>query len=100
MKFEDLYEDDDEPWWRGCDEPQKGEVKVMFDNGRFWKALDSGHARRNPFLPKKGYHASEIFKKFPGQFVGFKRYNIVKPDGARTNVEVKVQLRHVFPIMK
>ena len=57
-------------------------------------------SENNPHLPKDGYFKSNLFKDFPNLDVGIKRYNFVKPDGNRTNVEVNVQLRHVIPIMK
>ena len=39
MRFEDMYENNDEPWWKGCDEPAKDEHKIMFDDGRFLASL-------------------------------------------------------------
>lgn len=100
MKFEDTYPEGAEPWWSGCDEPQKKETKVMFDERAFWQEIRRERVLQNPHLPAKGYCTSTVFTKYPDVFVGYKRYNIEKPDGARTNVEVQVQMQHVYPIMK
>ncbi|CAD7942640.1 unnamed protein product [Amoebophrya sp. A120] len=100
MKFEDTYPEGAEPWWSGCDEPQKKETKIMFDERAFWQEIRKERVKENPHLPQKGYCTSPVFTKYPDVFVGYKRYNIEKPDGARTNVEVQVQMQHVYPIMK
>lgn len=54
MRFEDTYKEGEEPWWKGCDEPQKGETKVMLDEEKFWQEISHKRLVRAPHLPKKG----------------------------------------------
>eukprot|EP00925_Amoebophrya_sp_RCC4383_P014499 GSA25T00012735001.1 len=72
----------------------------MFDEHAFWQEIRRDRVKEMPHLPQRGYFTSPVFTEYPDVFVGYKRYNIEKPDGARTNVEVQVQLQHVYPIMK
>ncbi|CAJ1408959.1 unnamed protein product, partial [Effrenium voratum] len=109
MKFEELFPDDEEPWWDESDKPDKTERKVMFDHGIFFE--DSGvkngrfHKRReeNDLIPEHGYCSSTCFTRFPNDTFGKKRYVLKKPDDpveSIARVEMKLQLRHVLPLMR
>jgi len=101
MKYEDLH--DKEPWWSGCDEEGPTEVKIMMDNDAFWMQkhdLGERFLEEHPYIPREGYWSSVAFTQFPEIQWGLKRYNLLKPDGNRCNVEVQIQLKHVLPVMR
>lgn len=106
MKFEDLYEDEEEPWWEESDKPEKNERKVMFDHGIFFKSDDEKFKQRqreNALIPVHGYYSSSCFTRFPNDTFGKKRYVLKKPDDpveSIARVEMKVQLKHVLPLMR
>ncbi|CAK9093812.1 unnamed protein product [Durusdinium trenchii] len=103
MKFQDLYLD--EPWWDDSDKPDEGERKIMFDHAAFFQdgTFDSRWMQRreeSPLIPENGYHSSSCFTRFPEDTLGKKRYIIKKPDGWSSQMEMKVQLKHVPPLMR
>eukprot|EP00397_Hematodinium_sp_SG-2012_P000055 GEMP01000055.1.p1 GENE.GEMP01000055.1~~GEMP01000055.1.p1 ORF type:complete len:3622 (-),score=620.69 GEMP01000055.1:1062-11450(-) len=99
MKFEDLHSE--EPWWDGCDKEADGETKIMFDNEAFWNPnLEKSYLARNPHIPREGFWSSTVFTRFPEIQFGCKRYNLLKPDANRCNVEVKIKLKHILPLMR
>ncbi|CAL1142838.1 unnamed protein product, partial [Cladocopium goreaui] len=109
MKFEDLFPDDEEPWWEESDKPADNERKVMFDHSVFFE--DSGskdgefvHRRsQNQLIPQHGYYSSSCFTRFPEDTFGKKRYVLKKPDDpveSIARVEMNVRLKHVLPLMR
>lgn len=104
MRFEDLYDYDTEPWWKGCDQPEGDELKVMFDHATFWRTGDDPEAeelrRRSSIIPANGYSSSEHLTSGEDAEVGVKRYKLWKPDGTSTDVKMSLELKHVLPLMR
>jgi len=112
MKFEDLFPDDEEPWWEESDKPADNERKVMFDHDVFFQ--DSGgdekenlefktRWKENKLIPEHGYYSSSCFTRFPEDTFGKKRYIVKKPDDpveSIARVEINVRLKHVLPLMR
>ena len=47
MRYEDIHDNGEEPWWETCDAPLDDEWRVMFDSELFWD--DAGmDGRDNP----------------------------------------------------
>jgi hypothetical protein len=103
LLFEDIFPPGDEPWWETCDAPTDTEYRVMFDSDAFlqdrrenagekifhqWK----DQKRQYPYLPTKGYYASDLYKKFSDITMGVKRYRVPKPDGRRADVQVNIKV--------
>jgi len=100
MRYEDLHEEKDEPWWRGCDEEIEGEIKCTMDDDEFFAELNKNFLANNPHIPRQGYSFSTVFTQYPEQNFAKKRYNLMKPDSNRCNVEVNIKLKHVLPAMR
>jgi len=104
MKFEDMFDNETEPWWGECDQPSDGEKRVMFDHDTFFMTtsdeLLNDRVAENDLIPQHGYFTSPAFQQHPDVDVGVKRYKLLKPDSTETPCTMKVQLAHVNPLMR